>query len=108
MSCDMRERPETPPWRATKAPLSAASAKVRPELERLLDTARQNGTETGRTAASTMTELGQRFSVASLDVALAGMEVAAEVGSRFALVAGGILSGIADALTQPRKDTPTR
>ncbi len=86
----------------------AASAKVRPELERLLDTARQNGTDTGRTAASTLTELGQRFSVASLDVALAGMEVAAEVGSRFALLAGGILSGIADALTQPGKNPPAR
>jgi hypothetical protein len=87
---------------------SATSEKVRPELERLLDTARRNGTETGRTAASTLTELSQRFSVASLEVALAGMEVAAEVGSRFALLAGGILSGIADALTQPRNDTPTR
>jgi len=87
---------------------SAAGAKVRPELERLLETARSNGTETGRTAASTVTELAQRFSVASLDVALAGMEVAAEVGPRFAMVAGGILSGIADALTQPRKDSSPR
>ena len=32
------------------------------------------------------------------------MEVTAEVGSRFALLAGGILSGIADALTQPRQE----
>ena len=55
-------------------------------------------------AATSMTELTQRFSVASLDVALAGMEVAAEVGTRFAQLASGILSGIADALAQPRAD----
>ncbi len=86
----------------------AASEKVRPELKRMLDAARQNGTETGRMAATTLTELTQRFSVASLDVALAGVEVAAEVGSRFALLAGGILSGIADALTEPRPVKPPR
>jgi hypothetical protein len=86
----------------------AASEKVRPELRSLLHTARQNGTEAGRLAASTMTELTQRFSVASLDLALAGVEVATEVGSRFALIASGILGGIADALLEPRKDQQTR
>jgi uncharacterized protein DUF6781 len=86
----------------------ATSEKVRPELKRLLDTARQNGTETGRMAATTLTELTRRFSIASLDVALAGVEVATEVGSRFALLAGGILSGIADALTEPRSDKQPR
>jgi hypothetical protein len=86
----------------------ATSEKVRPELKRLLDTARQNGTETGRMAATTLTELTQRFSIASLDVALASVEVATEVGSRFALLAGGILSGIADALTDPRSDKQPR
>jgi hypothetical protein len=54
--------------------------------------------------ATNMTELTRRFSVASLDVALAGMEVAAEVGTRFAQLAGGILGGIADALAEPRPD----
>jgi hypothetical protein len=34
---------------------------------------------------------------------LAGVEVATEVGSRFALIASGILGGIADALLEPRK-----
>lgn len=86
----------------------AASEKVRPELKRLLDTARQNGTESGRIAASTMTELTQRFSVASLDVALAGVEVATEMGSRFAQLASGILGGIADALTEPRSSKPPK
>ncbi len=84
----------------------AASEKVRPELERLLDTARQNGTDSGRIAASTMTELTQRFSIASLEVALAGVEVVTEMGSRFAQLASGILGGIADALTEPRPDKP--
>jgi hypothetical protein len=86
----------------------AASDKVRPELRQLLHTARKNGTDTGRLAASAMTELTQRFSTASLDLALASVEVATEVGSRFALLASGILSGIADALTQPRKEPPPR
>ena len=86
----------------------AAGEKVRPELRSLLHTARQNGTETGRLAASTLTELTQRFSVASLDLALASVEVATEVGSRFALVASGILGGIADALLEPRKDQQPR
>ena len=82
----------------------AASEKIRPELRRILDTARKTGTETGKAAATSMTDVTQRFSIASLDVALAGMEVAAEVGTRFAQLAGGILSGIADALAQPRTD----
>lgn len=82
----------------------AASEKIRPELRRILDTARQTGTETGKVTATNMTELTRRFSVASLDVALAGMEVAAEVGTRFAQLAGGILGGIADALAEPRPD----
>lgn len=82
----------------------AAGEKIRPELRRILASARQTGTETGKVAATSMTELSMRFSVASLDVALAGMEVAAEVGTRFAQLAGGILGGIADALAQPRPD----
>jgi hypothetical protein len=82
----------------------AASEKIRPEMRRILDTARKTGTETGKAAATSMTDVTQRFSIASLDVALAGMEVAAEVGTRFAQLAGGILSGIADALAQPRTD----
>jgi len=53
-----------------------------------------------------MTELAQRFGVASIDVALAGMNVAAEVGSRFAQLASGILGGIADALAKPRDKKP--
>ena len=82
-----------------------ASEKVRPELRQLIDTARVTGTDTGKTVASTFTELAQRFSVAWLDVSLAGVELAGEVGTRFAQVTGGVLSGIADALSERRPDT---
>jgi hypothetical protein len=85
-----------------------ASARIRPELRSVLHAARVSGTETGRVAAATFTELAQRFSAASIDLALAGLDVATEVGSRVADVASGVLSGIADALAQPRSDTTPR
>jgi uncharacterized protein DUF6781 len=85
-----------------------ASERIRPEFRRVLDAARQSGTDTGRVAALSFTDVAQRFSIASLDVALAGLEVATELGSRFADVASGILSGIADALAQPRSDAKPR
>jgi len=84
----------------------ATSERIRPELRQILHTARETGTETGRVAALSMTELAQRFGVASIDVALAGMNVAAEVGTRFAQLASGILGGIADALAKPRDKKP--
>src|SRR4030095_15275590 len=74
----------------------ATNARSRPALPRILDTARETGTETGRIAAHNMTELAQRFSIASLDAALAGMEVAAEGGTRFAHGACGIRPGLGD------------
>jgi hypothetical protein len=83
----------------------AASEKVRPELRQLIHTARTAGTDTGKTVALTFTELAQRFSAAWLDVTLAGLEVASEVGTRFAQVTSGILGGIADALAERRPDT---
>jgi hypothetical protein len=86
----------------------AASDKVRPELKQLIDTARTSGTDTGKTVALTFTELAQRFSGAWLDVTLAGLEVANEVGTRFAQVTSGILGGIADALAERRPDTKQR
>jgi hypothetical protein len=81
-----------------------ASEKVRPELRQLIHTARTTGTDTGKTVALTFTELAQRFSVAWLDVTLAGLQVAGEVGTRFAQVTSGILGGIADALAERRPD----
>ena len=84
----------------------AANEKVRPELSRLVETARVNGTETGKVAAATLTELALRFSAASVDMTLAGMEVAGVVGSRFAQLASGVLGGIGDALAKPPESKP--
>ena len=80
-----------------------AGTKVGPELARVLDSARESGTQTGKQVATTMGEFAQRFTAASLNVGIAGMQVAGEYGTRFALLAGGILSGIADALQAPDK-----
>lgn len=85
-----------------------ASDKVRPELRQLIDTARTSGTDTGKAVATTFTELAQRFSVAWLDVTLAGLQVAGVVGTRFAQVTSGILGGIADALGERKPDTKSR
>lgn len=78
-----------------------ASARVQPELREALRNARRTGTETGKQVALTMGELAQKFSAASLDAALAGLEAASQVGQRFALVASGVLGAFADALRAP-------
>jgi len=82
----------------------AASEKVKPELQRIVEDARHTGTDTGKMVATALTELTQRLSVASLDIALAGLEAANEVGTRFAKLTSGILGGIADALAEPPPD----
>lgn len=79
----------------------AAGKKVQPELRAVLGEARRSGTETGRQVASTLTEFAQRVSVASLDVTLAGIEAAGEFGARFAMLAAGVLGGLADAIRKP-------
>ncbi len=80
----------------------AAGEKVAPELRRILSEARASGTETGRKVSATMAEIAERLSVASLDLALAGVAAATEFGARFAALAGGVLAGMADAL-RPRE-----
>lgn len=84
----------------------AASERVRPELREVLANARRTGTETGKQVAGTMTEFAQRFSVASIDVALAGLEAASEFGARFTQVASGVLAGVADALRDRQPGKP--
>ncbi|MEW6689707.1 MAG: DUF6781 family protein [Pseudomonadota bacterium] len=89
----------------------AASEKVAPEMRRILHEARVSGTETGRRVSSTMTEIAERLSVASIDIALAGVAAATEIGSRFALMASGVLAGMADVLQKtepPKKDQPKK
>ena len=81
----------------------AAGKTVQPELRAVLNEARRTGTETGRQVASTLSEFAQRASVATLDVTLAGVQLAGEFGARFALITAGLLGGIADAI---RKSEP--
>jgi hypothetical protein len=78
-----------------------ASAQVQPPLREALGNARRAGTATGKQVALTMAEFAQKFSIASLDATVAGLEVAGEMGARFAGLASGILSGLAEALRPP-------
>lgn len=78
-----------------------ASEQVQPQLREVLRETRRSGTATGKQVAHTMTEFAHRFSVASLDATLAGLEAAGEFGARFAALASGILGGLADALKPP-------
>jgi hypothetical protein len=82
----------------------SASAQVQPPLREALGNARRAGTATGRQVALTMTEFAQRFSLASVDATVAGIEVAGEMGARFAALASGILSGVSEALRPPQPE----
>ncbi len=84
----------------------AANERVRPELREILEGARRTGTETGKQVAGMMTEFAKRFSVASIDVALSGLEAASEFGARFTQVASGFLAGVADALMERQPQKP--
>jgi len=79
----------------------AANDQVRPELTEALRNARQSGTATGKQVALTMGDFAQKFSAASFDAALIGLETAGEFGKRFAQVASGMLGGMAEALRAP-------
>ena len=92
----------------------AAGTQVQPELREALRTARKTGTETGKQVALTMGDFAQKFSAASADAAIAGIEAAGQFGARFAAVASGVLGGLADALRGPeqkaaeKKDKPDK
>jgi hypothetical protein len=84
----------------------AAAGPVQPQLRGALGDLTHAGTETGKQLALAVNELMFRFANFSLDASIAGLEVAGEFGARFAHLASGILSGIADALQkepEPRK-----
>ena len=83
----------------------AATGKVQPELRGALGNLTQTGTETGKQLALAMNDLAHRFAVFSIDASLAGLEAAGEFGARFANLASGILSGVADAL-QKKPEPP--
>jgi hypothetical protein len=84
----------------------AANERVQPGLREAVRTARRTGTQTGKQVALAMGDFAQKFSAASLDAALVGLEAAGEFGARFAAVASGILGGLAEALRRsPRRRT---
>lgn len=85
----------------------AATGPVQPELRGALGTLIHTGTETGKQLALAVNELAHRFANLSIDATVAGLEVAGEFGARFANLASGILSGVADAL-QKRPEPPKR
>ena len=83
----------------------ATSDSVRPELREALRNTRKAGTATGKQVALTMGDFAQKFSAASFEATLTGLETAADVGQRFSLIASGILSGMAAALrTEPKTE----
>jgi hypothetical protein len=82
----------------------AANERVQPGLREALRTARRSGTETGKQVALAMGDFTQKFSAASVDAAIAGLEAAGEFGARFAAVASGILGGLAEALQAPPQE----
>jgi hypothetical protein len=79
----------------------AATAPVQPQLRGALGDLTHAGTETGKQLALAMNELVYRLANFSIDAGIAGLEVAGEFSARFANLASGILTGIADALQKP-------
>lgn len=82
----------------------AASERVKPELRELIGNTRRTGTDTGKQLASVMTEFAHRFSVASIDTTIAGLEAASEFGTRFAMLASGMLAGLAESLRERKTE----
>jgi hypothetical protein len=68
---------------------ASANERLRPELKEALKQTLHAGTETGRQTARLMAEF-----------TLSGIELAGEFSARFAQLASGVLSGMADALQQ--------
>jgi hypothetical protein len=83
----------------------SASERVAPDLREAVGHATKAGTETGRQVAAAMTEITRSVAGASVKFTLAGMEVAGEFGARFAQIASGVLTGMADALDKSSAGT---
>jgi hypothetical protein len=76
----------------------ATSGAVKSEWQELINHAQRAGTDTGRVIAETGREFSARMTSAMSDSALAGMEAARQFGERFAAMASGLLSGMAEAI----------
>lgn len=76
----------------------ATSGAVKSEWQELITHAQRAGTDTGRVIAETSREFSARMTSAMSEGALAGMEAARQFGERFAALASGMLSGMAEAI----------
>lgn len=83
----------------------SASERVRPDLKEAVSQATRSGTETGRKTAAAMTEFARSLAGTSVELTLAGMELAGALGVRFAKIASGVLAGTADALDKAASET---
>jgi hypothetical protein len=75
-----------------------AGARVKQEFSDLVTHARRTGTDTGRLVADTVAEFNVRLAGTVKSGAAESATAARELSKRLAVVASGILSGMADAL----------
>lgn len=80
-------------------------ARVKQEFADLLTHARRTGTDTGRLVADTVAEFNGRLASTVKGGAAESATAARELSKRLAVVAGGILSGMADALHEKATGT---
>ena len=83
----------------------SASERVGPDLKEVVGRATRAGTDTGKQTAAAVTEFTQRAATASMELTLAGIELAGEFGARFAQIASGVLAGAAEALDKNSSHT---
>ncbi len=81
----------------------SAAGKIKQELKDLVVHARRAGTDTGAKVTETVNTLGSKVSATLQESQSAGKEAAREMSARLAALAGGILSGMADALNEKAK-----
>lgn len=76
----------------------SAAGKIKQELKDLVVHARRAGTDTGAKVTETVNTLGNKLTATMKEGQSAGKDAAREMSARLAALAGGILSGMADAL----------
>jgi hypothetical protein len=76
---------------------------VKTGWEELVTHAQRAGTDTGAVVSQTMREFSQCMATTMTETTLASMDAARQMGERFAQIASGFLSGMAEAI-RPGKD----
>ncbi len=80
------------------------SVIVRKEMLDILSHLRLTGTDTGAQVVATLNEFASRMTAISLESAKLGFEAARDFSARFALLASGILAGLAETLHNQAAD----